>query len=85
MRADVRSILDDVLSILEKDLADVLSILEKEMRAQQGSREQTLSDMFDTQFAAARILAQISPALPNQEEICRIVSERDNKPIDTLT
>ena len=71
MRADFRSIVEDFLSILEK-----------EMRTQQGSRQQTLSDKFD---AAARILAQISAALPIEEEICRTVSERNNELIDALT
>jgi hypothetical protein len=74
MRAEVRSILDDVLSILEK-----------EMRTQQGSRQQILSGKFDARFAAARVLAQISAALPIQEEIRRTVCKRDNKPIDALT
>jgi hypothetical protein len=80
MRADVRSILDDVLSNLE----DVLSILEKEMVAQQGSRQETLSGKFDAQYAPAKVLAQISAALPIQREIRRPLPEPNHKPIDAL-
>jgi primosomal protein N'' len=77
LRADVLSALNDVLSILEREIIP--------LRAQQASRQQTLSSKFDAQFAAAKVLAQVAAAMAIRKEVRRTVSEPDKKPIDALT
>jgi hypothetical protein len=77
VHADVFSLLNDVPSILEKEITP--------LRAQQASRQETLSGKFDAQFAAAKVLAQVAAAMPIREEVRGTVSEPDNKPIDALT
>ena len=68
--------------------AHIPSILDNEiapLRAQQRSRQQILSRNFDVQFATAKVLAQLSAALPVREQIHRAVSAPENKHIDALT